>query len=62
MLQLIGVWKLAKQSKLDYAVLYASEDGAKLYNAMGFKVSKKLYEYSFAADFNIFENSSSVEL
>lgn len=49
--------ELAKQSKLDYAVLYSSEDGVKLYNAMGFKVSKKLYEYSFNADFNIFKNS-----
>lgn len=45
--------ELAKQSKLDYAVLYSSEDGIKLYNAMGFKVSKKLYEYSFAANFKI---------
>ena len=40
---------IAKEFKLDYAVLYASEDGQKLYQSMGFKTSQMLYEYSFAA-------------
>ncbi len=40
---------IAKELDLDYAVLYASEDGQKLYQSMGFKISQILYEYSFPA-------------
>lgn len=40
---------IAKELGLDHAVLYASEDGQKLYQSMGFKISQMLYEYSFPA-------------
>ena len=40
---------IAKELDLDYAFLYASEDGQKLYQSMGFKISQILYEYSFPA-------------
>lgn len=40
---------IAKESNLNYAVLYASKDGQQLYESMGFEISQVLYEYSFVA-------------